>query len=74
MTPPKITKGLLDSPHGRTAGDVLAALEVSVITGLSEHEADRRIKRYGPNTIGERQRVGAFASLRPHEQETEIEK
>ena len=42
MTIPKTTKGLLDSPHGRLAADVLAALEVSVITGLSEHEADRR--------------------------------
>jgi P-type Ca2+ transporter type 2C len=63
MTIPKTTKGLLDSPHGRLAADVLAALEVSVITGLSEHEADRRLQHYGPNTIGGRQRVGAFAIL-----------
>ena len=63
MTIPKTTKGLLDSPHGRSAADVLAALEVSVITGLSEHEAGRRLQHYGPNTIGGRQRVGAFAIL-----------
>ena len=63
MTIPKTTKGLLDSPHGRPAADVLAALEVSVITGLSEHEAGRRLQHYGPNTIGGRQRVGAFAIL-----------
>ena len=63
MTIPKTTKGLLDSPHGRTAGDVLAALEVSVITGLSEDEAGQRLRHYGPNTIGRRQRVGALAIL-----------
>ena len=63
MTIPKTTKGLLDSPHGRPAADVLAALEVSVITGLSEHEAGRRLRHYGPNTIGGRQKVGAFAIL-----------
>ncbi|WP_395714061.1 cation-translocating P-type ATPase [Reyranella sp.] len=56
-------KGLVDSPHGRTAGDVLTALDVSVVTGLSEEEAGRRLRRYGPNTIGVRQRAGAFAIL-----------
>ena len=63
MTIPKITGGLLDSPHGRPAADLLAALELSVIIGLSEQEAGRRLQRYGPNTIGGRQRVGAFAIL-----------
>lgn len=63
MTTPKKIKGLLDSPHGRLAADVLAALEVSVITGLSEDEANRRLQHYGPNSIGRRQRVGAFAIL-----------
>jgi Ca2+-transporting ATPase len=63
MMIPKTTKGLLDSPHGHVAADVLAALEVSVITGLSEHEAGRRLQHYGPNTIGGRQRVGVLAIL-----------
>ena len=63
MITPKTTKGLLDSPHARSAADVLAALDVSVDTGLSEHEAGRRLQHYGANTIGGRQRVGAFAVL-----------
>jgi Ca2+-transporting ATPase len=63
MTIPKTADGLIDSPHGRSFDDVLAALEVSVIVGLSEHEADRRLKHYGPNTIGRRQRVGVLAIL-----------
>ena len=50
-------------PTGGPAADVLAALEVSVITGLSEHEAGRRLQHYGPNTIGRRQRVGVLAIL-----------
>ena len=53
----------MDFPYGRPAADVLAALEVSVIAGLSEHEAGRRLQHYGPNAIGGRQRVGAFAIL-----------
>lgn len=63
MTAAKITKGLLDSPHGRTASDVLTALDVSVVSGLSEEEAGRRLRHYGPNTIGARQRAGALAIL-----------
>jgi Ca2+-transporting ATPase len=63
MTADKTQKGLLDSPHGRSAGEVLAALEVSVLTGLSEDEAGRRLRHYGPNAIGGRQRVGALAVL-----------
>ncbi len=63
MTIPKTTKGLLDAPYGRPPADVLAALEVSVIAGLSEQEAGQRLRFYGPNTIGGRQRVGALAIL-----------
>ena len=63
MSIPKTTKRPLDSPHGRPAVDVLAALEVSVVTGLSEMEAGHRLRQYGPNTIGRRQRAGAFAVL-----------
>ena len=60
MAVAKITKGLLDSPHGRIVGDVLAALDVSVVTGLSEEEAARRLRLYGQNAIGTRQRAGAL--------------
>lgn len=63
MTAAQTTKGLLDSPHGRTASDVLTALDVSVVSGLSEEEAGRRLRHYGPNTIGARQRAGALAIL-----------
>ena len=61
MTDPKTTKDLLDFPHGQAVGDVLAALEVSVVAGLSEGEAALRLQHYGPNTIGRRKRVGTFA-------------
>jgi P-type Ca2+ transporter type 2C len=61
MPIPETTKRPLDSPHGRPAVDVLAGLEVSVVTGLSEMEAGHRLLQYGPNTIGRRQRAGAFA-------------
>ena len=63
MTSHKTTKGLLDSPHGRPAVEVLAALGVSVITGLFEDEAGQRLQHYGPNTIGRRQKVSALAIL-----------
>jgi P-type Ca2+ transporter type 2C len=63
MTISETTKTLLDSPHGQLAVNVLAALEVSVITGLTEHEASRRLLHYGQNTIGRRQRVGTLAIL-----------
>ena len=51
MTTPSKTHRLPDSPHGLPAADVLAALEVSVSTGLSEEEASLRLKLYGLNTI-----------------------
>jgi Ca2+-transporting ATPase len=54
---------LLESPHGQTSAHVLAALEVSVITGLSEDEASRRLQLYGSNTIGGRQKASALAIL-----------
>ena len=63
MPAPQTIRSPIVSPHGLTAGNVLAALEVSIITGLSEKEADRRLKHYGPNTIGRRQRVGVLAVL-----------
>ena len=63
MTTPSKTHRLPDSPHGRPAADVLAALEVSVFTGLSEEEAGQRLQHYGPNTISRRQKVSVLAIL-----------
>ena len=33
----------LDSPHGRSVTEVLAALNVTFASGLSEHEAKHRL-------------------------------
>ena len=63
MTIAKTTTGPVDTPHGRLAADVLAALEVSVFTGLSEEQAKQRLQRYGLNAIGRRQRVSAIGIL-----------
>jgi len=53
----------LDSPHGRSATEVLAALNVSFSSGLSDHEAEQRLSVYGANAIGSRQKVGLIAVL-----------
>ena len=53
----------LDSPHGRSATDVLAALNVSHVSGLSEQEAGQRLSIYGKNTIGSRQEVTLISVL-----------
>ena len=53
----------LDSPHGRSATDVLAALNVSFASGLSDHEAEQRLSVYGANAIGSRQKVGLISVL-----------
>ena len=45
MTTPNKTHRPPDSPHGLPAVDVLAALEVSVSTGLSEEEAGLRFEQ-----------------------------
>jgi Ca2+-transporting ATPase len=52
-----------DAPHALPVGDVLAALRVSVVSGLSEKEADGRLQLYGPNAIAVRRRAGAAAIL-----------
>jgi hypothetical protein len=46
MTTPNKTHRLPDSPHGLPAADVLAALGVSLSTGLSEEEAGLRLELY----------------------------
>jgi Ca2+-transporting ATPase len=63
MTTPSKTHRLPDSPHGLPAADVLAALGVSVSTGLSEEESSLRLKLYGLNTISSRQKVSLLAIL-----------
>jgi Ca2+-transporting ATPase len=52
-----------DFPHARSADEVLGALGVSVATGLSEEEAERRLDLYGLNTIIARRRIGTLAIL-----------
>jgi Ca2+-transporting ATPase len=47
----------LDTPHSRSADEVLAALDVSLASGLSEDEARQRLLIYGANTIGSRQKA-----------------
>ena len=53
----------LDSPHGRSATEVLAALNVSLASGLSDHEAEQRLSVYGANAIGSRQKAGLVSIL-----------
>ena len=53
----------LDSPHGRSTTEVLTALNVTLASGLSEHEAKQRLSIYGANEIGSRQRVGLISVL-----------
>ena len=53
----------LDSPHGRSATEVLAALNVSFASGLSDHEAEQLLSVYGANAIGSRQKVGLISVL-----------
>ena len=53
----------LDSPHGRSVTEVLAALNVSLASGLSDQEAEQRLSVYGANAIGSRQKVGLISVL-----------
>ena len=48
----------LDSPHGQSVIEVLAALNVSFASGLSDQEAEQRLSVYGANAIGSRQKSG----------------
>ncbi len=54
---------LPDLPHSQPAGEVLAALGVAPVTGLSDEEVARRSRIYGPNTIVARAKVAAFIVL-----------
>ena len=56
----------LDSPHGQSVIEVLAALNVSFASGLSDQEAEQRLSVYGANAIGSRQRSG-LASILLHQ-------
>ena len=53
----------LDSPHGSSATEVLAALNASLTTGLSDHEAEQRFSTYGANAIVSRQKAGLISVL-----------
>ena len=53
----------LDSPHGRSATEVLAALNVSLASGLSDQEAEQRLSVYGANAISSRQKAGLVSIL-----------
>ena len=53
----------LDSPHGRIATEVLAALNVSLASGLSDQEAEQRLSVYGANAISSRQKAGLVSIL-----------
>jgi len=44
----------LDYPHGRSATEGLAALNVSFASGLSDHEEEQLLSVYGANAIGSR--------------------
>ena len=53
----------LKSPYCRSATDVLAMLNVSFTSGLSDHEAEQRLLVYGANTVGSRRKVGLISVL-----------
>lgn len=53
----------LDAPHGRAVTEVLAALDVSLASGLSDQEADQRLAVSGANTIGSRKKAGLVSVL-----------
>lgn len=53
----------VDDPHAIGADDVLAALAVDPDTGLSGHEALRRLERYGGNVLHGRKPTSALGIL-----------
>jgi Ca2+-transporting ATPase len=63
MSKPQKLPVVPDFPHALPVGDVLTALRVSVVAGLSEDEAGRRLQLHGPNAIAGRRRIGALAIL-----------
>ncbi|MEX2036627.1 MAG: HAD-IC family P-type ATPase, partial [Xanthobacteraceae bacterium] len=61
MDPAKKTASLPDSPHALPASEALAALGVSVATGLTDEQLKRRLATYGRNTIVSRRKASVFA-------------
>ena len=53
----------LDSPHSRSSTDVLASLNVSLTSGLSDREAEQRLLVYGTNATSSRQKAGLISVL-----------
>jgi P-type Ca2+ transporter type 2C len=50
-------------PHALTATEVLAKLDVSSATGLSEEQVASRVNTFGPNTISVRRKISALSVL-----------
>jgi Ca2+-transporting ATPase len=56
---PDRSAAIVSEAHAATVADVLATLGTSS-AGLSEAEAERRLRRFGPNTIAARPRASAL--------------
>ena len=56
-------EGVRETAHANGVPSVLSALSVSSAAGLSEEEAQRRLRLYGPNRIMSRRKVSALAVL-----------
>ena len=63
MTAQKTQTELPEAPHAQPAGEVLAALDVSVGAGLGDEEVKQRTRVFGRNTIVARRPVSALAVL-----------
>ena len=61
MNQVKNTRSLPDAPHALPASEALAALGVTVATGLTDDELKRRVAAYGRNTIVSRRKAGVLA-------------
>ena len=59
----KKKESLPDKPQALLAGDVLARMGVSIVSGLSSDEVKRRHTAFGPNTIASRRRAKALVLL-----------
>jgi Ca2+-transporting ATPase len=58
-----VLTSMSNGPHALLAEDVLARMGVSLREGISEKEAKRRLKAFGPNAIVSRRRASALFLL-----------
>lgn len=56
-------KNLPETPFRRSADEIAAQLDVDIHTGLSDSEAQRRIKKYGANKLRQRKKVSLWKIL-----------